>query len=307
MPDFNKRFRRATPDRILTFVNRSETEKPLLQFITEEISSASRNTLKSWLRHGNIKVDGQITSQFDFPVGIDSIVEINTKHPFAVLRHPRLKIIYEDDDIIVVNKGYGLLSVGTDSPKKEETAYGILKQYVKEQNPGNKLFIIHRLDRGTSGLMMFAKNFESKDGMQHNWNNMVLERKYIAVLEGSLEQEEGVVKSFLNETSQYEVYSTAEALEGGRPAVTRYKVVRRGHGYTLAEFQLETGRKNQIRIHCKDLGHPIAGDRKYGARTSPINRLALHAMTLKFVHPRTRKLMDFELPCPTKFLSVTNS
>jgi len=278
--------------------------EPLIQFLAEAKPQASRTDIKAWLRHGNVRVDGIVTSQFDTPVTSETTVELNTRSPFPVFRHNRLNIIYEDDDIIVVDKGYGLLSVGTDSPKKQDTAYSILKNYVKMQNPCNKIFVIHRLDRATSGLMMFAKNIEAKEAMQHNWNNMVLGRKYAAVLEGILEQEEGVIKSFLNETSQYEVYSTQEPTEGSKIAITRFKTLRHGRRYTLAEFSLETGRKNQIRIHCKDMGHPIAGDRKYGAETSPINRLALHAFSLKFVHPITRKLMEFELPIPQKFLSA---
>lgn len=291
-------------DRIIVLENTTGETKPLMEFVTMKMRDASRTDIKAWLRHGNLRVDGNVTSQFDTPIGADTLVELNLTRPFTVFRHPRMHILYEDDDIIVINKGYGLLSVDNDSPRKQDTAYSILRQYVKESDPANKIFIIHRLDRGTSGLMMFAKTIEAKEAMQHNWNNMVLDRRYVAVLEGKLEQKEGTVKSYLNETSQFEVYSTQEAREGSRIAKTRFKVLKQGRGYTLAEFSLDTGRKNQIRIHCKDLGHPIAGDRKYGARTSPINRLALHAATLKFVHPITRKLMDFELPAPARFLSV---
>ena len=166
-----------------------------------------------------------------------------------------------------------------------------------------KLFIIHRLDRDTSGLMMFAKNIEAKEAMQHNWNNMVLSRTYVAVVEGKVEEESGTVRSYLAETSQYEVYSTQNP-EEGQLAITRYKRLDCRHGYSLMELSLDTGRKNQIRVHMKDLGHPIVGDRKYGAKSSPLRRMALHARTLRFVHPVTRKDMLFETPIPSRFLSL---
>ena len=150
---------------------------------------------------------------------------------------------------------------------------------------------------------MFAKNEQAKDTMQHNWNNMVLNRKYLAVVEGKVGQESGSVRSYLAETSQYEVYSTQNPDEG-QLAVTRYRTLKCKNGYTLLEVELDTGRKNQIRVHMKDLGHPIAGDRKYGAKSSPIHRLALHAQTLRFVHPVTRREMNFETPIPTSFASM---
>ena len=189
--------------------------------------------------------------------------------------------------------------MGTDRVK-EGTVYSLMRAYVKTHDPRKHVFIIHRLDRDTSGLMMLAKSVEAKDALQHNWNNMVLSRKYVAVLEGELESDEGVVKSYLAENSKFEVYSTNNPNEG-QLAITNYKVIRRGRGMTLVEVELDTGRKNQIRVHMKDLGHPIVGDRKYGAKPSPIHRLALHAQTLRFVHPITRKDMKFETPIPAKF------
>ena len=183
---------------------------------------------------------------------------------------------------------------------RQGTAYSILRDYVKEVDPRNKLFIVHRLDQHTSGLMVFAKSIEAKERLQHNWNNMVLRRQYVCVAEGRLDPPEGEVKSYLAENSQHIVYSTDDP-RWGQLAYTRYRTLACARGYTLAEVELETGRKNQIRVHLKDLGHPIAGDRKYGAKTSPANRLCLHAMTLRFVHPITRKLMDFSTPIPATF------
>lgn len=290
------------PDKILRFENRTEQTMGLLEFMGSMMKDAKRNDLKKWLKFGHLMVNGTVTSAFDTPVKPGDTVVLNLTRPFIVFKHPRLKLVYEDDDIIVVDKGYGLLSVDTDSAKKVDTAYSILRNYVKEVDPAQKIFIVHRLDRQTSGLMMFAKTIEAKETMQHNWNNMVLDRTYVALVEGIVEKDEGIIKSYLNETSQHEVYSVDEPEPGSKLAVTRYKVLKRGRNYTLVEFSLDTGRKNQIRVHSKLLGHPIAGDRKYGARTNPLNRLALHARTLRFVHPVTRKDMNFESPIPHGFV-----
>lgn len=301
---FKKRDTRQ-PDRIIARQNRGEDSRGLMEFVAENFSQAPRNDIKKWLRFGHLMIDGVITTAFDAPVAPGQWVELNVSRPFAVFRHPRMQMVYEDDDIIVVNKGYGLLSVGTGSQKKEQTAYGILKEYVKNVDPANKIFVVHRLDRATSGLMMFAKNPEAQEAMQHNWNNMVIERRYVAVLEGYVKEDEGEVRSYLGETSRYEVYSCPEPGEGLKLAVTHYKVLKRGHGYSLVEFSLDTGRKNQIRVHAKEMGHPIVGDRKYGASASPIGRLALHARTLRFAHPITRRDMNFETPVPVRFLKIT--
>lgn len=307
MPSSRSNHRRNfqnVPDRILARQNTGESAVGLLEFVNNSFPEAPRKETKKWLKYGHLMINGVVTTQFDAPVEPGQWVEVNVTRPFVVFRHPRIQLVYEDDDIIVINKGYGLLSVGTGSQKKEATAYNILKDYVKEVDPRQKIFVVHRLDRATSGLMMFAKNPEAQESMQHNWNNMVLERKYVAVLEGNLRQDEGVVKSYLGETSRFEVYSSQEPGEGLKPATTRYKVLSRGNGHTLVEFSLDTGRKNQIRVHAKELGHPIAGDRKYGAKSSPINRLALHARTLRFAHPITRRDMHFETPVPAKFLKM---
>lgn len=294
------------PDRLESRCNISAGNVPLMQFLQLMFPAQSRNSVKSFLKHGQVQLNGVITSQFDTPVEPGATVQVNLSRPFVSFQHPRLKIVYEDDDIIVVNKGYGLLSVGTDRKQKDITAYSALKEYVKRVHPSNKIFIVHRLDRDTSGLMMFAKNLNAQETMRHNWNNMVLERTYVAVLEGTMKEDSGVIRSRLAENSQYEVYTTHVPGEG-KLAVTRYRVLARGNGYTLAEFSLDTGRKNQIRVHAKDLGHPIVGDRKYGAKSSPIARLALHARSLRFVHPVTRRDMRFELPVPSRFLALTGN
>ncbi len=285
------------PDVIETY--RVDGEKPLLEYLISVMPDRKRTAIKSLLAHNQIAVNGLPVTQFDTPLKPGDEVKANLSREFRVFYNRRLKIVYEDNDIIVVNKGYGLLSMGNDKVK-DGTAYSILQEYLKWQDPRNKLFIVHRLDRDTSGLMVFAKNVEAKERLQHNWNNMVLSRKYLAVVEGQPEPAEGEVRSYLAENSRYEVYSTDDPSEG-QLAVTRYRTLKSRHGYSLMEVELDTGRKNQIRVHMKDLGHPISGDRRYGAKTSPIHRMALHAQTLRFIHPVTRKDMNFTTPVPASF------
>ena len=275
----------------------------LTAFILSAWPDLSGNRVNGLLHRGQVKLRGEVTTQFDAPVNEGDAVAINFTRPYTVLRHPRLQLVYEDEYVVVVNKGYGLLSVSRGAAKPETTAYNIVKNYLKECDSRQKVFIVHRLDRDTSGLMMFAKTPEAKEAMQHNWNNMVLERKYVAVVEGNVENDEGVIRSYLGETSAHEVFSTQDPQQG-KLAVTRYKVLARGQGRSLVEYSLDTGRKNQIRVHSRELGHPIVGDRRYGASQSPIGRLCLHARTLRFVHPQSRNDMNFQLPVPAKFLKL---
>lgn len=288
---------RFKPDVIETY--HVTEDAPLLDFLIGAMPQRKRTAVKNLLGHNQIAVNGIPTTQFDMPLKEGDEVKANLTREFRVFYNRRLKLVYEDDDIIVVHKGYGLLSMGTDKIK-EGTAYSILREYLKWQNPRNMLFIVHRLDRDTSGLMVFAKTQEAKDKLQHNWNNMVISRKYLAVVEGKPEPEEGEVRSYLAENSRFEVYSTDKP-EEGQLAVTRYRTLRSRNGYSLMEVSLDTGRKNQIRVHMKDLGHPIAGDRRYGAKSSPIHRMALHAQTLRFIHPITRKDMNFSTTVPASF------
>ena len=275
---------------------------PLLEFLISVMPQRKRTAIKSLLAHNQVAVNGTPEKQFDTQLRPGQEVKVNLSREFKVFYNRRLKLVYEDDDIIVVNKGYGLLSMGNDKVK-EGTAYTILRDYLKWQDPRNKLFIVHRVDRDTSGLMVFAKSIEAKENLQHNWNNMVLSRKYLAVVEGRPDPAEGIVKSYLAENSRYEVYSTDNPDEG-QLAITRYRTLKSRNGYSLMEVELDTGRKNQIRVHMKDLGHPITGDRRYGAGSSPIHRMALHAQTLRFVHPITRKDMNFTTPTPISFSKI---
>lgn len=292
------------PDRIVTRTNRGNESMGLMEFIISAMPDAKRNDIKRWMKYGHILVNGYPARAFDFPVAPGVDVQVNLTRPFVTFHHHRMELVYEDEDIIVVNKGYGLLSVGTGAPssgrpgKPQETAYNILRDYVKAKNPANKIFVVHRLDRHTSGLMMFAKSVEMQQAMQYNWNNMVISRKYVALVEGNVEQNEGEIRSRLEENGAFKVYSSSE--DSGKLAITRYRVIKRNRSTTLVEFELDTGRKNQIRVHASDMGHPIVGDVKYGGHTSRLHRLALHAQTLRFAHPRTRRDMNFTSDIPWK-------
>ncbi len=290
------------PDNIIVFTVAEGMPNGLLDFLIAVMSDRKRTTVKEMLKHRQVMLGQTVTTQFDAPVSPGDKVSVNTTREFQVFSHPRLKLVYEDDDIIVINKGYGLLSMGTDKPG-EQTAYSIVREYLKRKDPRNKLFIVHRLDRDTTGLMMFAKNMQAKETMQHNWNNMVLERRYIAVTEGALEPADGEIRSYLTENSAHEVYSTTRPGEG-QLAVTYYRTLKVRQPYSLVELSLATGRKNQIRVHLKEKGHPIVGDRRYGAAPSPIHRLCLHAQTLRFVHPVTRRDMNFSAPLPAGFFRL---
>lgn len=287
------------PDNIISFKVSDGQPAALLDFLFAAMPDKPRTTVKDYLKHRQVMVGSNVTTRFDLPLNPGDEVRINTTREFQTFSHPRLRLVYEDDDIIVVDKGYGLLSMGTDKVK-DGTAYSILREYVKRKDPRNKIFIVHRLDRDTTGLMMFAKTQKAKETMQHNWNNMVLERRYVAVVEGTLDPQKGEIRSYLAENAAHEVYSTNNP-EEGQLAVTYYTTLRTRAPYSLVELSLATGRKNQIRVHMKDAGHPIVGDRRYGAKSSPIHRLCLHAATLRFVHPVTRRDMNFTSPLPAGF------
>lgn len=292
---------RFRPDVIETYT----TAEPaaLLPFLIAAMPQRKRTSVKELLKHRQVAVNGIPVTLHSTPLNPGDKVEVNLTREFRIFSNRRVRLVYEDDDIIVIEKGYGLLSMSNDRIK-EGTAYTIVRDYLKWKDPRNKVFIVHRLDQHTSGLMMMAKNPQAKDAMQHNWNNMVLSRKYIAVVEGEVPDDEGVIRSLLAENSRHEVYVTDNPDEG-KPAMTRYKVIKRGNGHTMLEVELDTGRKNQIRVHLKHMGFPIAGDRKYGARSSIIHRLALHALTLRFVHPVTRRDMNFTTPVPGSFWKLT--
>ncbi len=272
----------------------------LLPFLSDLLKEQSRSSVKALLAHGQIAVNGRVTSQFDAPLEPNDVVTISYERGKVAFSHPSLTIVWEDDSLIVVNKREGLLSVAN-AKVKERTAYHLLSEYVKKENPRNKIFILHRLDRETSGLMMFARNRGVQEKLQSDWNRMITDRSYVAVVEGKPEKEADLLVSSLAENAGMQVYVVAE---GGKEAVTRYKTLRGNDHYTLLELSLETGRKNQIRAQLQDIGHPIAGDVKYGAATNPAGRLMLHARKLFFIHPVSGEQMRFETQVPAAFSSL---
>lgn len=221
----------------------------------------------------------------------------------------KLDILYEDDCIIVADKPSGLLTMST-GKEGEITAYSILTDYVRSARGGRntrdkgRIFIVHRLDRDTSGVIVFAKDEQTKHALQDDWNETILERKYIAAVEGTLEYDEGTVASYLKDNPKSMKVSSSWTDNGGKYSVTHFKVLRSSGQYSLVEFELETGRKNQIRIHASVIGNPVAGDRKYGSASNPLHRLCLHASTLVFHHPRTGQLLRFDTGIPKDFMRL---
>ena len=271
----------------------------LMPFLLQAMQDKSRNSVKSLLAHKLVQVNNRLTTQFDTPLKPGDTVTVGMNKSAAPFHHSMLNIVYEDNDLIVVEKASGLLSMGTERDKTK-TAYHILNDYVKSKNPRNHVLILHRLDKETSGIMMFAKNLKTQEILQKNGNEMILERKYVAILEGCPREERGQVKSYITENKAFVVHSARD----GKLAITNYTVLKSNRQYSLVELNLETGRKNQIRVHMQELGNPVAGDKKYGATKDPIRRLALHAFKLHFTHPITGKEMKFETPIPSKFTSL---
>ena len=279
----------------------AERETALLEYLYEIFADKSKTTVKSYLSHRQISVNGCATTQFDFPVKKGDTIEFSSERTKESFRHPQLRIVYEDDYLIVINKREGLLSIATDK-QPLRTAFSILSDYLKRDNPAARIFVLHRLDRETSGLMMFAKDQNIKQQMQRDWSEVVVERKYYAVVEGVVEKEQERISTYLTESKALIVYATTR--ENGKIANTDYRVLKRSATNTLLELKLETGRKNQIRCHLNYINHPIIGDKKYGAKTNPIGRVALHAGSLSFIHPVTGSQLDFSTPIPREFTEM---
>jgi 23S rRNA pseudouridine1911/1915/1917 synthase len=274
------------------------TKGQLLDSLIAAFPQKSRKLLKAVLRDQQILVNNKTVTQFDHPLKAGQVVEVCwDKTPSQKGPHG-LNIIFEDDDIIVVNKPAGLLTIATDKEKRK-TAYALLSDYVKTEDPDNKIFIVHRIDRETSGLLLFAKNEEIKEKIQETWITTIKKRTYIAAVEGEIKREGGTITSYLNESKAFIVYSSQNP-KVGKKAVTHYKTLMSNKDFSLLQVNLETGRKHQIRVHMQDIGHPVVGDTKYGSKIKPIGRLALHAQGLVFTHPKTMELCSFETGIPEK-------
>ena len=274
----------------------------LMKFLIEKFPEKSRTTIKSLLAHKQITVDDMVTTKFDHPLKRGQMVFLNKKRSDEKPRFRGLRIVHEDADLIVVEKGSGLLSMASET-EKVKTAYNMLSEYVKRSNPKNLIFIVHRLDRDTSGLMMFAKSKKIQEILQKDWNNAVIERSYIAIVEGVVDKTEGTVTSWLKENKAMVMFSS-QTPDDGQKAITHYKLLKTNPNFSMLEVKLETGRKNQIRVQMKDIGFPVTGDKKYGAKLNPIGQMGLHARVLAFKHPVTGKALRFETPIPGKFLKL---
>jgi len=290
------------PDKIKEIAVKVTEASELMKFLIEKFPEKSRTTIKSMLAHKLVTVDDMITTKFDFPIKRGQMVFLNKKKTDEKPRFRGLRIVHEDSAIIVVDKGSGLLSMATDT-EKSKTAYSMLSEYVKKFDPKNLIFIVHRLDRDTSGLMMFAKSKKIQEALQKDWNESIIDRSYVVIVEGVVENEEGTVTSWLKENKALVMFSS-QTPNDGQKAITHYKLLRANKQFSLLEVKLETGRKNQIRVHMKDMGHPVTGDKKYGAKLNPIGQMGLHARVLAFKHPVTGKTLRFDTPIPGKFLKV---
>ena len=287
-------------------VNRSDE---LLEFLLKKMNT-SRNNVKNLLSHHMVLVNGSPVSQYNLMLAKDDEVKITKKPQLSMPRvkndsknkkdKPKrvyLDIIYEDDDFIAINKPNGLLSVESD--KERECAFSYVLEYMQENDPKSRPFVLHRIDKETSGVLVFAKNVKIHSMLKLNWNEYIKTREYFAMVEGTLKEKEGRITSYLKENQNNLVYSTQDP--SGALAVTDYKVKKENGQYSLLSVFIYTGRKNQIRVHMHDIGNPIVGDDKYGCTKNPLKRLGLHASRLEFLHPITKELISIKAPVPNIF------
>ena len=305
----------------------------LMDFLMAKMGGMARSSVKQLLGQRRVKVGNAIQTRHDFMLKAGDIVTVSSGRGNSQLTHPKLRIVYEDDDLIVVNKQPGLLTVAATPGSSETTAYSILRAYVKKQNARAGIYVVHRLDRETSGLLVFARSEELQHYMRQYWRELVTERTYIALTEGVLSPREGKITTWLTEDKRNAVVYSSPVDDGGDIAITNYKTLKTtttpphpspqgresgsrhfsslegrsgGVTYSLVELHLETGRTNQIRVHLASKGCPVVGDRKYGHgnESSPLDRLCLHAKVLAFIHPVTEKTIRFESPVPKEFNRV---
>lgn len=285
---------------------RANTETELMQFLLDKMGGMSRTSVKLMLSRRQVYVNEHIETQYNYSLKAGDTVRIQSGVAQQELQHPKLRLIYEDDYIIIVDKKEGLLTMATHRESNETTAYSILKSHLKKANPRAELYTVHRLDRETSGVLMFAKAKNIQQALQENWHQVVTQRLYTALVEGCPETEENTITSWLTEHEKSLRVHSSPTDNGGQKAVTHYKVTKSNGAYSLLDVQLETGRKNQIRVHMADIGHPVVGDKKYGKGISSMKRIGLHARILEFIHPVTRKKVRFESPIPKAFNALVN-
>ena len=279
-------------------------ETTLLEFIIQAMS-LSRNRAKDILAGHGVTVDLHNTTRYDEPLRPGQIVRVSKHKRSNQLLNRYVKIVYEDKDLVVIEKSVGILSMPATA--KQYSAKQVLDEYFLKRHFKCTAHTVHRLDRETSGLMMYAKNLEMAQVLENNWHEIVFDRRYVAVVSGEMEHEGGTIESWLKDNKAFITYSSETDPGGGKYAITHYHTLKNTPRYSLVELKLETGRKNQIRVHMQDIGHPVLGDKKYGDGSDPIGRLCLHAYRLDFYHPRTGEIMNFETPFPKDFMKLFTS
>lgn len=279
-----------------------EHDGKLLDWLLENIKGMSKSKIKSTLQGRGIKVGQKVITQFDYPLTAGMKITFSkTKQNNNIFKSRYVKIVYEDQYLVVIEKNIGILSMAAGHSTLNVKT--VLDDYFKRSRQKCTAHIVHRLDRDTSGLMIYAKDKQTEMLLEQDWHNIVFDRRYVAVVSGEMKQDEGTIANWLKDNSAYITYSSPVD-NGGKYAVTHFHVLKRSADYSLVEYKLETGRKNQIRVHTADMGHPVCGDVKYGNGDNPIGRLCLHAYVLSFYHPITHEPMDFETPIPPHFRHI---
>lgn len=275
----------------------------LIDFLMSALDGISRTKAKAILSGHGVAVNRSIQTRHDYALSPGMTVAISRHKKSRVLTSPYVSIVYEDRHIVVINKAPGILSMAP-SPAKMSVKK-VLDDFYRSQKQNTTVHVVHRLDRDTSGLMVYAKSMEVRKAFEEHWQDIVVDRRYATLVEGEVAQEHSIIKTYLRELPSLKVVVCNPDAEGAKEAVTEYWKVSSKDGYTLLDVKLRTGRKNQIRVHTSHIGHPVVGDAKYGAQTDPMKRLGLHAYMLDFYHPMTRELMEFEIPCPLPFLHLS--
>lgn len=270
---------------------------PLLEWLLANLHQ-SRSKVKATLQGRGIKVNGKVVTQFDFPVEQGMKIAVSQTKKNDQFKSRYVKVVYEDQYLVVVEKNIGILSMA--AGHSSLNVKSVLDDYFQKSHQKCRAHVVHRLDRDTSGLMIYAKDMQTEQMLEHQWHQLVYDRRYVAVVSGEMEDDEGTIANWLKDNKAYVTYSSPVD-NGGKYAVTHFRVLNRTTELSLVEYRLETGRKNQIRVHSADMGHPVCGDTKYGNGHDPIHRLCLHAYVLCFQHPVTHKRMEFETPIPTTF------
>lgn len=272
-------------------------DAPLLEYLVKNINM-SRNKIKDTLQGRGIRVGGKTVTQFDFPLKRGMKISISKSKRNNLFKSKWLKLIYEDDFLVVIEKMPGILSMAAGHGSLNVKS--VLDDYFHRSRQKCRAHTVHRLDRDTSGLMVYAKDMETEQILEHNWHDIVYDRRYVAVVAGEMEEDNGTIANWLKDNRAYVTYSSPFD-NGGKYAVTHFHTLKRSTDYSLVEYKLETGRKNQIRVHSADMGHPVCGDVKYGNGCDPLHRLCLHAYMLHFTHPVTQIPMEFSTPIPVQF------